>query len=177
LAAEIASGEVAISTALPREKLFPLVRQHDIFIMASEIEGGPLTLLEAMALGLVPVCNDIPCLVQEVIHPGNGFCIPREPARYAESIAILDQNRSQLEQMSAAARKTINAFHSTKAMAERYLQFIKSLSQSSTKIAWPARIRPKPIRGSTLSTMSQSISLVRQVRRLLKRRNTKHLNS
>ena len=48
-----------MSSPVSRDQLFPLVRQHDVFIMASEIEGGPLTLLEAMALGLVPICNDI----------------------------------------------------------------------------------------------------------------------
>jgi glycosyltransferase involved in cell wall biosynthesis len=170
LAAEIASGEVTMSAPVSRDELFSIVRRHDVFIMASEIEGGPLTLLEAMALGLVPVCNDIPCLIQEVIHPDNGFCIPREPRRYAESLAILHRNRTQLEQMSTAARKTIRADYSTQAMAGRYLNFIKSLAAEPVLASWPARIKPQPIRGSALTRISQGNSLARQVRRILKAR-------
>lgn len=170
LSAEIASGEVAMSSPVARDELFSIVRQHDIFIMASDVEGGPLTLLEAMALGLVPVCNDIPCLVQEVIHPDNGFCIPREPERYADSLAILHRNRTRLEQMSNAARKIISAAYSTQAMARRYLDFIKSLTPEPAPASWPARIKPKPIRGSAFLRISQGNSVTRQVRRLLKGR-------
>lgn len=169
LAAEIASGEVVLSAPVSRDRLFPLVRQHDVFVMASEVEGGPLTLLEAMALGLVPVCNDIPCLIQEVIHPDNGFCVPREPRRYVESLAILHQNRTQLEQMSAAARRTIRADYSTQAMAERYRAFINSLLEPGA-VSWPAQIKPEPIRGSGLARLSQRGGLARHVRRMLKAR-------
>lgn len=170
LSAEIASGEVAMSSPVARDELFSIVRQHDVFMMASEIEGGPLTLLEAMALGLVPVCNDIPCLVQEVIHPDNGFCIPREARQYADSLAILHRNRTKLEQMSIAARKIISAGYSTQAMAGRYLDFVKSLTSEATPTSWPARIKLKPIRGFPLMRLSQGNSVARQVRRLLKAR-------
>ncbi|HLX70459.1 MAG TPA: glycosyltransferase [Verrucomicrobiae bacterium] len=170
LSAEIAAGEVVMSSPVARDELFPIVRRHDVFIMASEIEGGPLTLLETMALGLVPVCNDIPCLIQEVIHPDNGFCIPREPRHYADSLAILHRNRTQLEQMSTAARKIISAAYSTQAMAERYLAFINCLASKSGAISWPATIKPKAIRGSALTRISQSGGIARQVRRLLKAR-------
>src|SRR6185312_7362306 len=75
LAAEIQAGNVVVSPHVPREELFRTIRKHDVFIMASDHEGGPLTLLEAMSVGLVPICHDTPCLVQEVVNPENGFII------------------------------------------------------------------------------------------------------
>jgi colanic acid/amylovoran biosynthesis glycosyltransferase len=170
LAAEIQRGEVVLAPFVPRHELFQTIRQHDIFIFASEIEGGPLTLLEAMAAGLVPICCDTPCLVQEVVNPDNGFIIPRDPAKYAEIFSILHRDRPRLERLSAAARQTITEKYSLKAMAERYVNFIKSVPLKPASILWPARIKPKPIRGlSALGHMTQSTGLARQARRLIKR--------
>lgn len=174
LAAEIAAGNVVLSSKVLQHELYSLVRQHDVFIMASDMEGGPLTLLEAMSLGLVPVCNEIPCMIQEVITPENGFRIPRNPEAYAGTIALLSGDRPKLEQMSAAARKTITAQYTARAMAQRYVDFIASLTSSSAPVTWPGRIKPKPLRGfSAVGQMTQSVGLVRQARRILKRLNSK----
>jgi glycosyltransferase involved in cell wall biosynthesis len=174
LTAEIAAGEVVLSSKVPQRELYSLVRQNDIFIMASEMEGGPLTLLEAMSLGLVPVCNEIPCMIQEVITPENGFRIPRTPETYAEIIATLNRDRSKLEQMSVAARNTITSRFTSGAMAERYVDFIASLGAPPVSATWPARIKPMPMRGlSAVTQITQRVGLVRQARRVLKRLNSK----
>ncbi len=170
LAAEIQTGQVIISPPFSRKELFRAIRQHDVFIMASNHEGGPLTLLEAMALGLVPICNDTPCLVQEVVTPNNGFIIPREPAQYAESFSALHKDRARLERMSAAARKIITEQYGLNAMAGRYLAFFKELAPHPCATSWPARITPQPIRNMPLlARISQGNGLVRQARRIAKR--------
>ncbi|HXT10154.1 MAG TPA: glycosyltransferase family 4 protein [Candidatus Angelobacter sp.] len=167
---EIEAGQVVMSSQVPREKLFAIVRQHDVFIMASDIEGGPLTLLEAMSAGLVPVCNNIPSLAQEVVKPENGFLIPRDPARYAECLAILHQDRALLEKMSAAAKEIITANFTLEAMARRYLDFIHSLTLPENAKPWPRHMDPKPIRTSTgVAKIAQSVKMVRHARRVLKR--------
>ena len=173
LASFIASGTVTLSTNVPRSELYPLIRQNDIFIMASEHEGGPLTLLEAMSLGLVPVCNDIPCLVHEVVHPDTGFRVARTPEAFAEAIAALHRDRAMLERLSAAARKTIDGNYTIESMARRYLEFIKSAAPAQTHIEWPAAIRPKPIATMPrVSQLAQRLPLVKPMRRILKKMKT-----
>jgi glycosyltransferase involved in cell wall biosynthesis len=170
LATEIQTGAVILSPPVSHHDLFSTIRKHDVFIFASEIEGGPLTLIEAMSLGLVPVCNDIPCLVQELVTPENGFVISRDPAKYAEAISVLHHDRPRLERMSVAARKTITERYSTTAMAERYVNFMKTFEPGSVSVSWPARIRPQPIRGlNLLSHLGQSNPVGRQARRIAKR--------
>lgn len=170
LSAEIKAGTVTLTPQLPRTELFRAVRNHDIFIMASDAEGGPFTLLEAMSLGLVPICNDIPCLAQEVVRPENGFIIARDPAKYADTLAALHQDRPRLERMSAAARQIISERYSLNAMAERYVQFIRKIAPAPPSISWPRSIQPKPIYGSrSLWQLSQTTALARQFRRLVKR--------
>ena len=170
LAADIQAGNVAIYPHLHRDELFRTIRKHDVFIMASDHEGGPLTLLEAMSVGLVPICNDTPCLVQEVVKPENGFIIPRESAKYAEMFSLLHHDRSRLERLSAAARKTISEHYSLNAMAKRYVDFIKTLAPDPAVISWPTKISPQPIRGlKFLGRICQSTRLVRQARRVATR--------
>jgi glycosyltransferase involved in cell wall biosynthesis len=169
-AREIQKGQVVFSRPVPYKNLPDLVRNHDIYLLASTNEGGPLTLLESMALGLVPVCGDIPCLVQEVITPENGFRVPRgDPQAYTEAIASLNKNRELLEQFSIASRKTITEHFSSEAMARRYIQFLESLP-AAREVEWPCHIRPRPILGSSGTVrFTQRLGVLRRARRVLKR--------
>jgi glycosyltransferase involved in cell wall biosynthesis len=149
LAAEAARGEIVFSSPISRARLLALVRRHDIYIHAGDTEGGPLTLLESMALGLVPVCGDIPCLIQELITPENGFRVPRnEPIAYAEIIARLHRDRPLLERLSAAARQTITKHFTVEAMACRYINLMEQHACPSGIVNWPERIQPRPFRNS-----------------------------
>ena len=168
LANEIASGEVTMSTPLSREQLLQLVRRHDIYMLASDNEGGPLTLLEAMTLGLIPVCGDIPCLVQEVVSSENGFRVPRNvPVAYAEIVARLHQDRPLLERLSAAARQAITTHFTVEAMAQRYVNFFTANVRTVTpNQSWPKRIEPKVMRGADSHWLS--LPVLRPLRRLVK---------
>jgi len=168
LANHLASGVAVLSSNVPRAELYPLIRQHDVFIMASDHEGGPLTLLEAMSLGLVPVCNDIPCLVQEVVNSKNGFRVSRKAEAFAEVIALLNQDRPLLERLSGEAQKTIGDTYTIEAMAKRYLDFITSLGSPQSSIVWPS-FHLKPIRcASPTFQFLQRFGILRPVRRMLK---------
>ncbi len=170
LAGQIKSGKVAIYPPISRHELYEKIRRHDIFMMAPQYEGGPLTLLEGMAVGLVPVCSDTPCLTQEVVNPSNGFCIPREPAHFLESLAMLHRDRALLERMSVAARKTITASYSTNAMAERYAGYINKIAPTSGRGTWQKNIKPQPMLGADgLSRLMQRHGIGRHARRVIKR--------
>jgi glycosyltransferase involved in cell wall biosynthesis len=170
LAKEMQAGQVVFSRPVKYAELPELVRKHDVYLLASTNEGGPLTLLESMALGLVPVCGDIPCLVREVINIQNGFRVPRDnPEAYADAIATLNGDRELLERLSSSARHTITEHYSSEAMAKRYITFLKSLP-TGENVEWPARIHPRPILGSSGTLrLAQSLGVLRPIRRVLKR--------
>lgn len=165
------SGEVVFSKPVPHDQLGEIVRQHDIYLLASVHEAGPLTLLEAMGYGLVPVCADIPCLLQEVIAPNNGFKIkPDDTAAYSSAISQLHHDRAKLEAFSKAARFTVETGFSELAMARRYLEFIKTHGPADPSVAWPQKIKVKPM----LQTANPIMSLgpFRSLRRLVKTVNS-----
>ena len=167
LAAEIEKGSVRFAAPVSQELLPGVVRAHDIYVLTSTNEGGPLTLLEAMALGLVPVCGDIPALVQDVITADNGFRVPRADAdAYAERISKLDADRNLLEQMSAAAQKAITETFSQESMARRYAQLFVSLATPESSRVWSEEIRPIGLSGMA-SVLSSPFG--RTLRRVAKR--------
>lgn len=57
---------------LPRRDFLELVSGHDIYLSASRSDSSPVTLIEAMALGLIPVCADIEG-VREWLGDRSGF--------------------------------------------------------------------------------------------------------
>lgn len=166
LAAATREGKVRFSGPVRYDQVPALVRGHDVYMLTSTNEGGPLTLLESMALGLVPVCGDIPCLVQEVITPANGFRVPRDNAdAYAEAIGRLHGDRNLLETMSRSARATMTGEFSAEAMARRYVRFLESWQSPVPEPVWPDRIEAQPILGQNSFTFS---ALGRTARRMIK---------
>jgi glycosyltransferase involved in cell wall biosynthesis len=161
----IAAGNVHFSTPVRHDALPALVAQHDIYLLTSAHEGGPLSLIEGMGRGLVPVCGEIPCLVTEMITPQNGFRVRRDaPSQYADAVEILDRDRSRLESLSAAARRTALTDYSDVAMARRYVDFVKRHAPDSNAV-WPSHIRILPMRGGGLKFHP----MVRSLRRIGKK--------
>ena len=99
-----------------------LLKQHDLYLLASDFEGLPLSLLEAMGAGLVPVVSHLPSGIPEVVDAGNGMLVPVDDvAGYGRAIIHLHGHRDELAAKSAAARARVQTEFSVGAMADRWL--------------------------------------------------------
>jgi glycosyltransferase involved in cell wall biosynthesis len=165
LAEGLRSGQVIFRATVPRREIARYVAENDVFLLTSRHEAGPLTLLEAMEVGLVPICGDIPSLVQELIDERNGFRVPfDEPSGYVNAIEQLYHDRPRLERLSQATKGTIDQRFSATAMAQRYVEFIAAYDGQTTPV-WPDHISPTPIRGENSLKYS---CIGRWARRLVK---------
>jgi glycosyltransferase involved in cell wall biosynthesis len=99
------TGSLAHADALA---LYP---EHDVFVLPSRAEGFPVTLLEAMAAGVVPVVSDLPSGVREVVEPGVTGWLPAidDVRGFTIAIQALAADRGALESMSRAARARVEA--------------------------------------------------------------------
>ena len=69
-----ASGsKVRFLGAVPYGEVPQVLAQHDVYFLCSDYEGLPLSLLEAMGAGLVPVVSDLPSGISEVVNDANGI--------------------------------------------------------------------------------------------------------
>jgi glycosyltransferase involved in cell wall biosynthesis len=145
----------AMKTASPGQSIsFPgkvlytdvpgLLAKHDVFLLASSYEGLPLSLVEAMGSGLVPVVSDLPSGIRELVDETTGKRVaPDNTAGYAEAIIWLHHHRQELRRFGRNAREKVRAEFSVPAMTDRWF---KALPPAPTTTgAWPERWRPKPI--------------------------------
>ena len=81
----------------------------DIFLLPSKYEGLPISLLEAMAAGCVPVISatgSVPTVVEDGV---NGFLInPDQISEIVEKLKILLSDESDLKWLSRNARSTVS---------------------------------------------------------------------
>jgi glycosyltransferase involved in cell wall biosynthesis len=90
--------------------LLDAYRWADILLLPSFFEGLPLTIIEAMQMGVVPIATQTGAIV-EVIHNGaNGFivtqdgCVPETLARIAELTADRATLREMMREAASAPR-------------------------------------------------------------------------
>jgi glycosyltransferase involved in cell wall biosynthesis len=138
-----ATQRVIFSGPVPNAQVPALLEKHDIFLLASDAEGLPLSLLEAMGHGLVPVVSDLESGIRDVVDAANGMLVPVEDvAGYARGIIHLHKHRDELAAKSAAARQRVKAKFSVEAMTDRWLA---ALPQAIPVIGnWPKRWNIQP---------------------------------
>ena len=125
-----------------------LLADHDVFLLASDHEGLPLSLLEAAGQGLVPVVSDLPSGIGEVVDETSGIRVPPENlAGYAAAIIQLHHHRDQLAALSRGAREKVQRNFSVTAMTDRWLAIIAAQSPPTPSAA-PGKFKIQPILGT-----------------------------
>lgn len=115
---------------------------HHIFLLASDYEGLPLSLLEAMGCGLVPVVSDLVSGIREVVDASTGELIaPDNTAGYAERIIALHKDRSRMKDLSQNAIAQVRRDFSVAAMTDRWVALLAR--PTVTEKQWPTQWRIK----------------------------------
>jgi glycosyltransferase involved in cell wall biosynthesis len=145
-------------------KIGALFGSHDIFLLVSDYEGLPLSLLEAMGHGLVPVVSDLESGIREVVDASSGVLVPVEDVNgYARAIVHLHENRGELAAKSAHARDRVRTKFSVESMTDRWLSILKV---AEAPVIWPRDFR---VHGPIMDAQQWKYACpVRSVRRLAK---------
>lgn len=169
LARECTGGEIVLHGALPNQKAREILSHSDILIMPSHFEGLPLVLLEAMALGVVPVVSRLPGCTDFVVKNGvNGLLVEAgDEIGFAKALNHLDHDRNLLKSMSLSAWNTIRNRFSYIHMGEAYLDLFGKCKQRRQRGEGPPRTGN--IDTSLLGDLPfLPILLVRPIRKILR---------
>ena len=90
-------------------RLLELAAEHDVFVLPTRFEGFPVSLLETMASGLVPVVSLLPGGISEVVKEGvTGYHpLPGNAEAFAGAIIELARDRDRLDAMGARCRELV----------------------------------------------------------------------
>jgi glycosyltransferase involved in cell wall biosynthesis len=140
---------VSIRGSISYAEVPRLLAGYEVFLLASDYEGLPLTLLEAMGSGLVPVVSDLPSGIRELVDEHTGKRVaPDNVAGYAQAILWLHAHRGEMARLSANAREKVFREYSVGAMTDRWLD---AFPKSPATPDWPTRWTIQPPLGSSTS--------------------------
>jgi glycosyltransferase involved in cell wall biosynthesis len=95
----------------------------DVFVMPSLFEGGPTTVLEAMAMALPVVATRVGMVPEVIRHGETGLIVGVGNAvELADAIGTLLSNKSLRDRMATDARTYAEKHFSVENMVERYLE-------------------------------------------------------
>jgi len=107
------------------------MQASDVFALVSSLEGLPVSLIEAMAVGLASVVSDIPANLQLVESGTHGLAVPVRDARaIAESLLTLIDDEPTRRAMGQAARAKVKALYATESVVFRYERLFARMLRS-----------------------------------------------
>jgi CheY-like chemotaxis protein len=129
---------------------------HDIQLLPSRHEGLPLTLLEGMAAGCVPVASRLVGITDYAITDGVHGCLCEvgRPRRFADAIAALDRDRARLRAMSAKGTERIGEAFTSQRMAAEYAALFDAIMTEPARAAARASIAVRPRRGPSFAGLA-----------------------
>ena len=102
------SGLVDLMGRIKPERISEVLLSSHVFALTSEFEGLPLSMLEALSAGLVPVVTDIESGIGEICTDQQNALISPigDPAALADNLLKLAKNPTLFNKLSAASRDT-----------------------------------------------------------------------
>jgi glycosyltransferase involved in cell wall biosynthesis len=106
--AEGLGDQVALCGELDRGEGLRMISACDVLLLPSRSEGHPITLIEAMHLGLPAVASDVPGSNEIIVDGETGYLVPaHEVAAYAERLTRLLADASLRRRMADNARRRV----------------------------------------------------------------------
>lgn len=120
----IFTGQVAVGDVRP------YLQCADVFALVSSLEGFPVSLLEAMSVGLPSVVSRIPASTQLIADGDNGLVAEvRDEAAIAKALVHLLEDDSRRAAMGSAARRMVIERYSTEQIANGYEELFGQVLQ------------------------------------------------
>jgi glycosyltransferase involved in cell wall biosynthesis len=118
---------------LPRYEVMNYYLASDIFILPSYFEGLPISLLEAMSCGLVPIVSNVGGNPEVVEHGQDGFLIkPKDVVSLRDRLEWCIVNKELLSKIGKKARMKIVTKFNAESQYENYIKIYKSLSNKDS---------------------------------------------
>jgi glycosyltransferase involved in cell wall biosynthesis len=112
---------------IPNIKLAKFMQRFSIFLLPSFHEGIPKVLIEAMAVGLVPVVTNFPT-AKDVVDTGvDGLIADFNKQEYADAVLKVSENIKLRQQFSRNAVKKIKKEFDLKKLTEKEIKILKNV--------------------------------------------------
>jgi glycosyltransferase involved in cell wall biosynthesis len=121
--------EVHLSSYLPRDQFFELLRTIDVCMIPRYIKDhGGYWALEAMARGIAVIASDVPAFSDFVMDGKNGLLVnPHSPDELSNKIQLVLEDASSLKKMKSEAQRFVRQFHALDVVGQKHLSFYERI--------------------------------------------------
>lgn len=99
----------------------------DVFVLPSRSEGLPMSLLEAMQHGVVPIATAVGGIPELIEDNKSGFLVERTPQALAQCLEQLIASPDKLDHIKQQAKKRFEEVGTVEKMVHRYLALYKTV--------------------------------------------------
>ncbi len=139
-------GRINITGWLPEDEVVPRLASMDALALLSDYEGLPIALIEAMSVGVIPICSDIKSGICELVkHRENGYIISPDEAAFSSAVGELIRHPEHRSTLSRNCIARIHGDFLNPICTERWVRFLSEIvavfperSYSAPKTALPS---------------------------------------
>lgn len=126
----------------PKQMTDKLLKAH-VIVLLSDFEGLPISILEAMACGVVPVCLHMRSGITELIENGKtGYIVDDRDEHFIETIKRLKADNQIWQKMSLNAKQLVTENFSLEISCNSYSSFFNYLNVNTVKkVKIPSKLR------------------------------------
>ena len=104
-----------------RHDIGAILAKSDIFVLSSLNEGTPISLLEAMGMGVTPVVTSVGGLPEMIENTVNGLMVPpSDPALLADAIRFTLENPEYADEWARKSKDMIRKEYTAEVMSEKH---------------------------------------------------------
>jgi colanic acid/amylovoran biosynthesis glycosyltransferase len=139
------NGCVRLLGRVDNANIYDVLGQCHGLVLLSDYEGLPVSMLEGMAAGVVPICLDVRSGIREALEHGvNGLIVKDRAADFFSTVKALQGDSTKWRKLSLAARETIRQRYSIEECARQWVSLLRRLS--NTRSAGTSFNAPKVMR-------------------------------
>ncbi len=128
-----------------------LLAQHEVFVLLSDHEGMPITVLEAMRAGLCILASNLPGIREQISTYQDGVLAANTADAVAEKLLQLVRDPHMRKRLGKSAQQRFEDSFAAETMAERVLQVYRQCTQEA---------QPTPASADANAAMPNSNGLV-----------------
>ena len=118
---------VSVGNWLDSEAVEAEIRKAHAIVLLSDYEGLPISMLEGMACGLVPISTRIRSGIPELIEDGVTGMLVEDEASFVNAVGRLRSDPALWANLSQNARQRVQAEYSIGAMADAWMELFRRL--------------------------------------------------
>lgn len=114
-----------------------ILKEQDVFVLPSQLDGLPVAMLETMSMGIVPVLYEFNPGIRRIVNDDMGYIVPvHDKEAMVAAILKLNGDREGIKKMAIKNMSFVKENYNIKTQVEKYSSLFFNAPKSDLKGSW-----------------------------------------